>query len=107
MQMSHDVVAQAETGQNVTFTGSLQEFVTMRVGGQLFGISVLSVQDVLRKQRIAKIPLAPAVIAGSLNLRGRIVTVINMRRRLSLPPAEDDSSMMNVVVDYNNELFSL
>ncbi len=105
--MSHDVVAQAETGQNVTFTGSLQEFVTMRVGGQLFGISVLSVQDVLRKQRIAKIPLAPAVIAGSLNLRGRIVTVINMRRRLSLPPAEDDSSMMNVVVDYNNELFSL
>jgi len=107
MQMSHDVVAQAETGQNVAYTGSLQEFVTMRVGGQLFGISVLSVQDVLRKQRIAKIPLAPAVIAGSLNLRGRIVTVINMRRRLSLPPAEDDSTMMNVVVDYNNELFSL
>ncbi len=105
--MSHDVVAQAETGQNVAYTGSLQEFVTMRVGGQLFGISVLSVQDVLRKQRIAKIPLAPAVIAGSLNLRGRIVTVINMRRRLSLPPAEDDSTMMNVVVDYNNELFSL
>ena len=84
-----------------------QEFVTMKVGGQLFGISVMAVQDVLRRQKnMARIPLAPEVIAGSLNLRGRIVTVIDIRKRLAMGPSESPD-LMNVVVEYKSELFSL
>ena len=64
--------------------GVAADFVTMTVADQLFGIPVLTVQDVLGPQRITRIPLAPAEVAGALNLRGRIVTAIDVRRRLGL-----------------------
>lgn len=84
-----------------------QEFVIMVVGGQLFGVSVMAVQDVLRRQVVARVPLAPEVVAGSLNLRGRIVTAIDMRIRLGMEPFEDYGKAMHVVVPYHEELFSL
>lgn len=89
------------------YTATEQQFVTMRVDGQLLGISVMGVRDVLRKQRIANVPLTPDVIAGSLNLRGRIVTAIDMRVRLGHPACEDYVTMLNVVVEYKAELYSL
>lgn len=81
--------------------------VTMHIGGQLFGIPVLHVQDVLRAQRIARVPLAPPEMAGLINLRGRIVTVIDMRRRLGLPAMESGAPHMFVVVERQGDLFSL
>src|SRR5580692_5233269 len=63
-----------------------QAYVTLTVAGQLCGIPVLGVRDILAEQPITRIPLAPPDIAGSLNLRGRIVTAIDLRRRLNLPP---------------------
>lgn len=90
-----------------TVSHAQQEFVTMRIGEQLFGISVLAVRDVMRYQPIAPIPLAPQVIAGSLNLRGRIVTAFNMRCRLGMPPYPQHDTVMKVVVDVNHELFAL
>lgn len=84
-----------------------QMFVTMWVDGQMFGIEVHSVRDVLRGQIITPIPLAPPEVAGSLNLRGRIVTVVDMRRRLRLEtrPAHMQGSF--VVVERKGELYSL
>lgn len=84
-----------------------KQFVTMEVGGQLFGIPVLSVHDVLRPQKITKIPLASPNILGAINLRGRIVTVIDMRKRLGLPVIENGKKVMQVVVDYRDEQYSL
>lgn len=83
------------------------DFVTMMVADQLFGIPVLSVQDVLGPQRITRIPLAPPEVAGALNLRGRIVTAIDVRRRLGLPARETNVSSMSIVVDKGGELYSL
>ena len=60
------------------------EFVTFNIAGQLFGIPVLIVQDILLPESIASIPLAPPEVRGSINLRGRIVTVIDVRVRLGL-----------------------
>jgi purine-binding chemotaxis protein CheW len=84
-----------------------REYVTMTVVDQLFGIPVLTVQDVLGPQRITRIPLSPPEIAGALNLRGRIVTAIDVRRRLGLSPREADTPSMSVVVDHKGELYSL
>jgi len=84
-----------------------QMYVTMRVDNQLFGIPVVNVRDVLRQQKITEIPLSAPEIAGSLNLRGRIVTVINLRRRLRLSERENDEKSMFVVVEYRSELYSL
>lgn len=84
-----------------------QDFVTFTIAEQLFGIPVLKVQDILATHRIAPIPMAPPEISGSLNLRGRIVTVINVRRRLELPPSESGNDDMSVVVELGQDLYSL
>ncbi len=83
-----------------------RDFVTMMIAGQMFGIPVLRVRDVLRSPRIARIPLVQPWIAGALNLRGRIVTAIDMRRRLGLPPS-DKPAEMSIVVQHGEELYSL
>lgn len=84
-----------------------QDYVTMFIEGQLFGIPVLTVQDVLGPQKITRIPLAPREVAGSLNLRGRIVTAIDVRLRLGLSNQGGDNKSMSVVVDMGGELYSL
>ena len=80
--------------------------VTVRLENQRFGIPVNHVRDVLKQQRVAPIPRAPKDIEGSINLRGRIVTVINMRNRLGLTSSCSESPMF-IVVDYKGEYFSL
>ena len=67
---------------------NLEEFVTFNIAGQLFGIPVLIVQDILVPENIASIPLAPPEVRGSINLRGRIVTVVDVRVRLGLERRE-------------------
>lgn len=84
-----------------------QDYVTMFIDGQMFGIAVLTVQDVLGPQKITRIPLAPREVAGSLNLRGRIVTAIDVRLRLGLKRADDENKGMSVVVEQGGELYSL
>lgn len=84
-----------------------REFVTMYIEGQLFGIPVLQVQDVLEPIKITRVPLSPREVAGSLNLRGRIVTAIDVRTRLGLSPREANVKCMSVVVESGGEFYSL
>lgn len=100
-------------GMNLVVAGegssaaAVTQYVTMRVGESLVGISVHNVQDVIRYQAITAIPLTPAVIAGSLNVRGRIVTAIDMRRRLGMTDYPNLNTIMMVVVEHHHELFAL
>lgn len=100
------VVGQADNSV-VSDVATQQQFVTMRLGQQLFGISVLAVQDVMRHQNIAPVPLSPNVFAGLLNLRGRVVTAFDMRRRLGMTAYENIEKIMMVVVDFQHELYAL
>lgn len=84
-----------------------QDFVTVFLGGQQVGIPVLDVHDVLNAQKITDVPRAPDWVAGVLNLRGRIVTAINLRSRLGLPALEEGQPSMSVVVEHNEEPYSL
>jgi purine-binding chemotaxis protein CheW len=92
---------------DVTERPAASMFVTMTVRGQLCGIPVLSVRDIIVTQSMTRIPLAPPEIAGSMNLRGRIVTAIDLRRRLNLPAREKGQAGMSVVVERQGELYSL
>jgi purine-binding chemotaxis protein CheW len=83
------------------------EFLTVEVAGQMFGIPVLQVSDVLGPQHITRVPLAPPQVAGSLNLRGRIVTAIDVRARLGLAADENRKAKISVVVENGGELYSL
>lgn len=80
--------------------------VTMRIDKQLFGIPVQQVREVLRECKVAHIPLAPLQIAGSINLRGRIVTVIDVRQHLGME-VKSNASNSFIVVEHLNEYYSL
>jgi len=83
------------------------EYVTATVGGQLFGLPISRVQDVFAPDRLTRVPLAPPEIAGLLNLRGRIVTAIDMRLRLGLEALAADAPRMAVGVEYRGESYGL
>ena len=103
----NQLVASTKRQSTEIASAETQDFVTMIIEGHLFGIPVLTVQDVLGVQKITRIPLAPKEIAGSLNLRGRIVTAIDVRLRLDLDPRPPEEKAMSVVVDQGGELYSL
>jgi purine-binding chemotaxis protein CheW len=83
------------------------QLVTMRVDKQLLGVPVERVRDVLKAGKVAYIPLARSEIFGSMNLRGRIVTVVDMRTRLGLSEPTETIQPMFVVVEHHNEFYSL
>ncbi|WND01888.1 chemotaxis protein CheW [Temperatibacter marinus] len=102
----NDLVVRNDLSVVASGSGS-QDYVTVNLAGQLLGIPVLSVHDVLNQQRITAIPLSPEWVAGVLNLRGRIVTAIDLRVRMDLPPREEGQKSMSVVVEHNDEPYSL
>jgi len=73
-------------------------YCTFHLGPYLFGIEVLRVQEVLRYQEMTRVPLAPPMVRGLINLRGQIVPAIDMRQRLHQVPWEEGAEPMNVVV---------
>ena len=75
-----------------------QQLCTFFVADRFFGVDVTRVQEVIRHQEMTHVPLASAVISGLINLRGQIVTAIEMRARLGLPPRDAGSLPMNVIV---------
>ena len=74
------------------------QLCTLVVGGTLFGVDVLRVQEVIRHQPMTHVPLAHPTVGGLINLRGQIVTAIDLRLRLDLPTSDDPDARMNVVV---------
>ena len=80
---------------------------TFHLGDLYLGVEVTQVQEVIRHQATTPVPLAPDVIGGLMNLRGEIVTTIDLRRRLDLPPLEDGSDPMHVVIRSDDGVVSL
>jgi purine-binding chemotaxis protein CheW len=89
-------VLATETSQYCTFT----------VDGLFFGVAVTEVQEVLRQQRMTHVPQAPHAVQGLINLRGQIVTSVDMRRQLGLEK-KDSEPTMNVIVRSRGEVVSL
>lgn len=90
-----------------TASHAYSEYVTAVVAGQLFGLPILCVQDVFAPERLTRVPLAPPEIAGLINLRGRIVTLIDMRCRLGLAGEAIETAPMAIGVELNGESYGL
>ena len=88
-------------------TAAVDLIVSLQVGGQLCGLPVQAVRDVLGPQTITRVPLAAPEIAGNINLRGRIVTTIDLRKRLNLSVPGDAGPAMSVVTEHGPELYAL
>ena len=74
-----------------------KQFCTFFLDRKMFGIDVLNIQEVIRHQETTEVPLAPPVIRGLLNLRGSIVSTVDLRRRFEMPDLEDDTLPTNIV----------
>lgn len=84
-----------------------KQYCTFMLDGQYFGVEVRQVQEVIRYQEMTRVPLASSVVSGLINLRGRIVTAIDLRRRLGLPDRQTGKLPMNVVIRTGDEAVSL
>jgi purine-binding chemotaxis protein CheW len=83
------------------------QFCTFFLDRACYGIEVTRVQEIIRYQRLTRVPLAPGVIAGLMNLRGQIVTAVDLRRRLSLPDRAGDLLPTNIVINSDVGVISL
>ena len=83
------------------------EYVTLTIDGQLFGVPVLSIQDVFKPRGLTAVPKATSEIAGLLNLRGRVVTAIDARARLGLAPRDPEAKPMAIGIEQGGEPFCL
>ena len=90
-----------------TGTADGQQFVTVMVAGSLIGLPILDVQDIVVPDRLARVPRAPAAVAGLMNLRGRIVTAIDLRTLLGLPPAPAGRKRYGVTVTEGQDTYNL
>jgi purine-binding chemotaxis protein CheW len=92
---------------NETVSEQFTEYVTVVIGDQLFGLPISRVQDVFVPERLTRVPLSPPEVAGVLNLRGRIVTAIDMRRRLDLKQRSGNEPLMAIGIEMRNESYGL
>jgi purine-binding chemotaxis protein CheW len=96
-----------ETKRDGRASGEMEEFVTVMVADQMFGLPIDRVHDVFIASSLTAVPLAPREIAGLLNLRGRVVTAVDLRRRLGLPDREASGDDMAVGLEHNGESYGL
>ncbi len=87
--------------------GESTEYVTVTIGNQSFGLPISRVQEVFAPERLTRVPLASAEIAGILNLRGRIVTAIDMRSRLDMAGRAAGEPVMALGIEQKGESFGL
>lgn len=83
--------------------GDRDEYLTMTLDDQMFAVPVAFVDDVLDDFPVSPIPLAPPEVTGALNMRGHIVTVIDLRRRMGLDPYDGEEPQMGVVTETDGE----
>jgi purine-binding chemotaxis protein CheW len=91
----------------VVVPGESRRFATFKVAEMFCGIDVAQVQEVLKYQEMTPVPLAPGVIQGLINLRGQIVTAVDLRRRFRLPERAADQKPMNMVLRSDGGAVSL
>ena len=87
--------------------GQTSQFCTFSLDQLLFGVDLKAVQEVIRELPMTPVPLAPAVVAGIMNLRGQLVTALNLRQQLEMGPAQAGAIAMNVVVRSQDGAVSL
>lgn len=85
----------------------MTQYCTFVLAGHLFGIDVGEVQEVVLAQEMTRVPLAPGIVRGLINLRGQIVMALDLRHRLALPPRDDEGQPINLVVRSDHGAVSL
>lgn len=102
-QLNEEALLQAKA----SITSDVKKYLHIFLEDQVFGIDILTIQEVLFTPVITEVPLARSNIAGLMNLRGRIVTAVDLGGCLGLTPSRDSQESMSIVVDDDGERYSL
>jgi len=105
--MSNDLTVFDQNREVATTAGTQTQYVTFWLAGQLFGLTTDVVKDVLLPQEYPPIPLAPPEVVGALNLRGHIVTVLDVRKTLAMDTTTAPDECMSIVVERGEELYDI
>ena len=85
----------------------LLQLVTFSIGEEEFGVNILKVQEIIRTMEITKVPRAPEFVEGVINLRGKVIPIIDLRRRFGLVPKAHDKNTRIIVIEINNIIVGL
>src|SRR5690348_9938466 len=96
-----------ETTVKLAAGGDEQQLVVFQLGAELYGVEISRVHEIIRLQAVTRIPHAPTFVEGVINLRGKVISVINLRRRFGLPAADDTRAGRIVVVDINDQVIGM
>ncbi len=98
-----------ETQENKNSVGidELLQMVSFNIGNEEFGVDILKVQEINRMVEITKVPQAPSYVDGVINLRGKVIPIVDLRKRFNLEPKEHDQNTRIVVVDINSRTIGL
>jgi purine-binding chemotaxis protein CheW len=100
-------VAFMRESEGAAYEGDAAQLVTVFVGEQMFGLPILRVRDVFVVHELTPVPLAPASVAGLFNLRGRVLTILDMRALLGLPPRDKAGESIAIGIEWHGEAFGL
>src|ERR1700737_5139900 len=84
-----------------------RQLVVFQLGPELYGVEISRVHEIIRLQSVTRVPHTPEFVEGVINLRGKVISVINLRRRFGLPPAEHSRASRIVVVDINDQVIGM
>ena len=104
--MEREKVQPADGMGSEEVTGELQ-LVSFKIGSEEFGIDILKVQEIIRMVEITRVPQAPVYVEGVINLRGRVIPIIDLRKRLKLELKEADKNTRIVVVDISGNIMGM
>ncbi len=104
--MESENVTQTETSKPEELSGDLQ-LVSFKIGSEEFGVDILKVQEIIRMVEITKVPQAPMFVEGVINLRGRVIPIIDLRKRLNLELKDHDKHTRIVVVDIGSNIMGM
>ena len=92
---------------DATTTGDERQLVVFQLGAELYGVEIARVHEIIRLQAITRVPRAPAFVEGIINLRGKVIPVVDLRRRFGLPTAEHTRASRIVVVEIGDQVVGL
>jgi purine-binding chemotaxis protein CheW len=98
---------QSALAHNPTTSGDERQLVVFQLGAELYGVEISRVHEIIRHQAVTRLPRAPAFVEGVINLRGKVISVVNLRGRFGLPPTEPTRASRIVVVDINDQVIGM
>jgi purine-binding chemotaxis protein CheW len=95
------------TSQNVAIDSEERQLVVFQLGAELYGVEIARVHEIIRLQSVTRVPRAPAFVEGVINLRGKVIPVIDLRRRFGLPAADHTRASRVVVVEIGEQVVGI